>query len=68
MCLLQGLIDHVVAIIGYDAEEGEDYWEVKNSWGTDWGENGYIKFHRETGLGIGICGINLLALYPHYDI
>ena len=32
-------IDHIVIAMGYDAES----WIIKNSWGTDWGENGYIR-------------------------
>ena len=32
---------HLVAIIGYDHTNG--YWICKNSWGTDWGENGFFR-------------------------
>ena len=48
-------IDHAVTIVGYGSEEGEDYWLVKNSWGNDWGEQGYIKIAQKPGAGI--CGI-----------
>jgi|GEM_PF-2222363 len=41
--------NHAVVVLGYDDAAG--YWIVKNSWGTDWGENGYFK------VGYGECRI-----------
>jgi len=42
-------IDHVVELVGYgtDADSGLAYWLVRNSWGSAWGENGYIRILRE---------------------
>lgn len=39
------ILNHIVALEGYDTQEG--YWLVRNSWGTSWGEDGYIKLTRK---------------------
>jgi cathepsin F len=39
----QGQIDHCVQLVGYDMTASTPFWSVRNSWGTDWGENGYIR-------------------------
>jgi hypothetical protein len=36
-------IDHCVQLVGYGTEMGTDYWKVRNSWGNDWGEDGYVR-------------------------
>ena len=61
-------LDHGVLIVGYGRDDGIDYWLVKNSWGSNWGEKGYVRIKRETSgeLGGGICGIALQASYPVY--
>ena len=56
-------IDHGVTIVGYGTERGMDYWIVKNSYGTQWGESGYIKIQRNVG-GAGKCGIAIMPSYP----
>ncbi|XP_061351505.1 ervatamin-B-like [Gastrolobium bilobum] len=56
--------NHAVIVVGYDSLNGEDYWIVKNSWGKDWGIDGYIWIKRNTGLPYGVCAINAKALYP----
>ena len=48
-------LDHAVLLVGFgtDATDG-DYWIVKNSWAASWGEEGYFRIQR----GTGMCGIN----------
>jgi len=43
-------INHVVQAVGYgtDAARGKDYWIVRNSWGSGWGEKGYIRLERHS--------------------
>jgi len=49
-------IDHAVQLVGFGTESnGLDYWLVRNSWGTTWGEEGYIKLQR-FGEGKEPCG------------
>uniref|UniRef100_A0A1D1YBX8 Cysteine proteinase RD21a n=1 Tax=Anthurium amnicola TaxID=1678845 RepID=A0A1D1YBX8_9ARAE len=57
-------IDHAVLVVGYGQQGGTDYWIVKNSWGTDWGMQGYIYIRRNTGLPYGVCAIDAMASYP----
>ncbi|KAF5200451.1 Vignain [Thalictrum thalictroides] len=57
-------LNHGVAVVGYgETSEGEKYWLVKNSWGSDWGESGYIRMQIDMAKE-GICGINKMASYP----
>ncbi|CAA7037457.1 unnamed protein product [Microthlaspi erraticum] len=57
-------LDHAVVIVGYGHDGGNDYWIVKNSWGTEWGEAGYARMARNIGDAPGLCGITKLASYP----
>jgi len=59
-------LNHGVLVVGYGADNGLDYWKVKNSWGPAWGEKGYIRLQRgvPTPDGVGQCGITLMASYP----
>merc|ERR1712063_63654 len=56
-------LDHGVLLVGYGTEDGTDYWKVKNSWGSSWGDAGYVKLLRGKG-GSGECGLLKQASYP----
>ncbi|XP_057450709.1 zingipain-2-like [Lotus japonicus] len=58
-------LNHAVTVVGYGREvNGPKYWLVKNSWGADWGEAGYMKILRDTQDKDGTCGIAMVASYP----
>lgn len=58
-------LNHGVAIVGYGTTpEGINYWIVRNSWGTGWGEQGYIRMQRGINAPEGLCGLAMDASYP----
>lgn len=55
------MLDHSVLAIGYGSENGKDFWIIKNSWGTKWGEQGYFKIARNKH---NMCGTASFPTYP----
>ena len=56
-------LDHGVLAVGYGSENGQNYYLVKNSWASSWGDQGYVKI-ANNGDGDGICGIQMAAVRP----
>jgi len=56
-------LDHGVLAVGFDTTFSPPYYIVKNSWGTGWGEKGYLRIGIKEGKGV--CGIQMEALYPY---
>jgi len=55
-------VDHCVQIVGVDTDEGS--WKVRNTWGTDWGEGGYIRI----ATGRNLCGIATDPIYGDISV
>ena len=57
-------VNHAVMAVGYGTENGKGYWLVKNSFGSSWGEDGYIRIAIVDGdREPGICGVQNVAEY-----
>eukprot|EP01105_Mastigella_eilhardi_P007558 TRINITY_DN1900_c0_g1_i3.p3 TRINITY_DN1900_c0_g1~~TRINITY_DN1900_c0_g1_i3.p3 ORF type:complete len:118 (+),score=30.22 TRINITY_DN1900_c0_g1_i3:23-376(+) len=53
-------LDHAVVLVGWGADSRGPYWSLKNSWGADWGEQGYFRLR----LGCNCCGVAAAAMFP----
>lgn len=53
-------VDHGVGCVGFGSESGTKYWIVRNSWGSLWGESGYVRMIRKDNQ----CGIATWSCIP----
>ncbi|GMJ13831.1 hypothetical protein like AT2G27420 [Hibiscus trionum] len=54
-------LNHAVTIVGYGKDDqGVEYWIIKNSWGENWGDKGFMKIQR----GVNLCGLAMAASFP----
>jgi len=56
-------LDHGVLCVGYGTDAGVDYWKIKNSWSSSWGDGGFLRIQRGKS-DDGECGVKLMASYP----
>lgn len=66
-------MNHAVVADGYDSTGSSPYWLVRNSWGSSWGESGYIRIGMGSdgsvaNNGKGLCGINQDVGYPNTKV
>ena len=59
-------LNHAVVLTGWGTDEsGKDYYVLRNSWGTGWGDGGYMKIGRGSQYGAtGLCGVLSDGYYP----
>ncbi|KAF4714486.1 hypothetical protein FOZ63_007109 [Perkinsus olseni] len=56
-------MNHAAVVVGYGSQGGDDYYIIRNSWGTDWGQKGYMYLKRGVS-GEGQCSILNYMLVP----
>ncbi|KAF1335568.1 Cysteine protease family c01a, partial [Globisporangium splendens] len=54
-------IDHAVVLVGYGTEGSTDYWILKNSYSSQWGDKGFLKLKMDSKIN---CGVNVFPVIP----
>ena len=58
-------IDHAVVLVGYNSDIDQNYYILRNSWDTTWGESGYMRIAKGDSYGkYGMCGLLYMPMYP----
>ncbi|KAI3383501.1 hypothetical protein SNEBB_007502 [Seison nebaliae] len=56
-------LDHPMQLVGFGQEDNEDFWIIRNSWGLNWGEHGYIRMrrnhHNECGISTYVWSVEI---------
>ena len=58
-CVAKYKGNHAVVVVGYGTENSQDYWIIKNSWGENWGSDGFIRIDRKM---TDMCGMAVAAI------
>jgi len=56
----EDFVDHAVSLVGYYYDEKRKYWKIKNSWGVNWGEAGYVRIDNSME---NVCSVCFLGSY-----
>jgi len=62
-------VNHFVTAVGYNTYMFLWYWKydyiiIKNSWGTGWGDGGYLYLNANNETAPGMCGVYTQIVYP----
>ena len=63
-------MNHAVLLVGFDYDDEGMYWIIQNSWGSDWGDNGFCRIRAVPGEGVLLCqqyGVYPTKLYSSFN-